>query len=199
VLSVKRVELKKEGVGLYGLLLISGVLLLLPKEQQSILHLHLDDSLFHGWQWFTCHVVHLNVLHWLGNAATLILLQQWYGTALKGKQWLLPSVTIAVLMPLLLVLFSEQLRWYAGLSGLLTGLFAYSSIVDRSYKPSVNIACWVIISSYAVVLCLQGEISRGVGSVPVASYSHLYSLMIGSMAGLGYRAVRSEKSEAFHY
>ncbi len=79
------------------------------------------------WRIFTGHLVHLDVPHLALNLGGLSILWLIVGRAWRVGEWagIIPLLALLVGLGLLSV---PQLAWYAGLSGLLHGIFAAGAI-----------------------------------------------------------------------
>lgn len=75
------------------------------------------------WRLLTASFVHLGWSHLLMNLAALALIWMLFGRLLTTKTWLLLSLASMLSVSLGLLLFSPEIGWYVGLSGMLHGLF----------------------------------------------------------------------------
>lgn len=173
-----------EGASLYGLLVFSFVLYLLPDQFKSQLYLHLDnEALFRYWQLFTAHFMHLSWQHLIGNGICIVILQQVYGHCFRNLTWLYTVGFLTVFISFGLILASVELLWYAGLSGVVIGLACYAALIDENYKVIFNTLVIAALIVYSGFFFFQGEISGGLGLVPVASSSHVLGIICGVFLG----------------
>ena len=87
------------------------------------------------WRLLSAHLVHLSPRHLLMNLLALWLVSELICKTLSSTQWISLSVVSALGISLSLWLLQPQLHWYAGLSGVLHGLWsggaAYRWIIER--------------------------------------------------------------------
>lgn len=143
--------------------------------------------------WFrllTGHFVHLNVHHLVMNLLGLVivtdlLLDRWRWIALICL--LLGS---ALGSSVLLWWFAPAVHWYAGLSGVLHGLWAGAALyglygVHQRNHPSER--RWCVLALLALVLKL-GWLNHPTSSMPVVSSAHVFGaisgLFVSSLYGL---------------
>ena len=82
-----------------------------------------------------------------------------------------------------LLLLSIDLVWYAGFSGILTGLFVFGALTTFTKTPARSAGILVIITVYVLRQLLSGELAEGrLATVHTSSYAHA----IGWLAGLVY-------------
>jgi rhomboid family GlyGly-CTERM serine protease len=87
-----------------------------------------------GWRIFTGHVVHLNTVHLLLNLAGLVLLVELLWGELPIQQGIGLFLMATVTTSLLLWVLHPELIWYAGLSGVLHGLWSGCSLTGLLRK-----------------------------------------------------------------
>ncbi len=126
------------------------------------------------------HFAHLDAHHLLFNLLGLALIVD---LLLDG--WSLAAViTLAIASALgtslLLWLLAPQVHWYAGLSGLLHGLWAGAALAGwlRRHRP----ICLAALVALAIKLAL---LNNGGGAMPVVPVAHLY----GAASGLLWAAL----------
>ncbi|MFK8048394.1 MAG: rhomboid family intramembrane serine protease [Halioglobus sp.] len=183
-----------DGASLYGLLAISLLLHLLPDQIQWQLQLHLkSETAFQYWQVFTAHFVHISWQHLLGNGICLVVLQQVYGRCFSSLSWLYAVVFLVVFVSAGLIFLSVELHWYAGLSAIVLGIACYAAVIDKHYKLVFNVLVISALGVYSGIFLLQGEVSAGLGLVPVASFSHILGIICGVFLGGVVRINRTRK------
>jgi len=74
------------------------------------------------WRLLSGHIVHLSVIHGAMNAVGLGLSMLIVGGQLSTREWAFSGLVIALAISLLLLLFSPNVIWYVGFSGVLHGL-----------------------------------------------------------------------------
>lgn len=138
-----------------------------------------------GGQWgrlLTGHLAHLGLRHLLFNLLGLIVIAE---LLLEG--WRLPALLSLLLASalgtsLFLWVGEPGLRWYAGLSGLLHGLWAGAALIGWLDGRSRLAA--VALGALALKLLL---LNHAAASVPVVPVAHVY----GAASGLLWALVRS--------
>jgi len=74
------------------------------------------------WRLWTAHWVHITLLHWLFNAAALVLLPEIFWRA-RPRLFVLLWFVLPVTISLMFCFFLPNLTAYAGLSGVLHGIY----------------------------------------------------------------------------
>lgn len=173
-----------EGASLYGLLALSLLLHLLPDQFKWQLYLHLGNGEdFRYWRLFTAHFMHMSWQHLIGNGICIVILQQVYGHCFRNLTWLYAVVFLTVSISVGLILTSVELSWYVGLSGVVIGLACYAALTDEHYTVIFNTLVLSALIAYCGFFFLQGEVSDGLGLVPVASFSHVLGIVCGVFIG----------------
>ena len=88
------------------------------------------------WRIFTGQLVHTNWPHYFLNIASLWLIGLLFYTTLHVKTFTISLFLLLISVGICIHLFVTPLRWYAGLSGAIYGLFvcsAYSAIKNKDY------------------------------------------------------------------
>ncbi|HFD32588.1 MAG TPA: rhombosortase [Gammaproteobacteria bacterium] len=142
-----------------------------------------------AWQWwrlFTGHLVHISWMHFFMNTLALILIQLLFSSFLSPWRLLLLIMVSASGIDLGLLLFNPEIKWYAGLSGVLHGLIAAGAVMLIS-KDAVKGAALLIV----LIFKLSWE--QFVGSLPgsaewtgaaVITDAHLYGAISGAIAAI---------------
>lgn len=142
------------------------------------------DRILEGefWRLVTGHLAHGTRLHWLFNAAGLVLLWGIYPGYFRQPVSLLLSLCIALLVSTSLLVLNPNVSWYVGMSALLHGLFTAWSAMDLSAGrrlASFPLALVVMKVLYEQYSGASPWVSEAVG-IPVLVDAHLY----GTIAGL---------------
>jgi rhomboid family GlyGly-CTERM serine protease len=164
-----------------ALCLAASLLMLWPAAQSTLMWKR--EALAQGqwWRLITAHLVHLGWRHCLLNLAALLLITELLWDALPLPQGLALLSTCALGVGILLWVLQPQLLWYAGLSGLLHGLWAgcAGAALIRTKSPIYAIALLALIIKLAL---LSGPAS----AMPVVPVAHWY----GALCGLLWLALR---------
>lgn len=153
------------------------------------------------WRLFTAHAVHLDALHLAMNALALGGLLLLCRPVLTVPQALACLVLYAPAVGLGLLLFSPDVAWYAGLSGVLHGLLVTAACLLLCEQP---LAASVLLAGVALKLAaeLTGLWSTGNGAwldAPVIVEAHRYGALAGLFGALALhtgRACRTRLSVA---
>ena len=153
-------------------------LMLLPMEIRS--GLYLDISKLHSgeyWRIVSGHFIHISWTHYAMNISGLVLLSFIYPTFFSHYRWILCVLLIAILISFALVLFSDDLKWYVGFSGVLSGLFAAAAIENFQTNRVMNTAILVLLTVYIAFQVYSGELVPGaIDGLSTSSYAHLFGL-----------------------
>ena len=135
------------------------------------------------WRLMTGHLIHLSPLHWLLNAAGLIML--WLGilTDLPNRLktvWLLASMP---LISLLLWIGAPHVQWYVGLSGALHALWAAGGLhlLCRPGRRPVGAA---LLGLLAAKLLWPESPGTMLAHLPVVTEAHLSGVLVGLLLAL---------------
>lgn len=176
----------ENATSLYVLAAICLLLMLAPKDLQTALYL--DLAAFRNgeyWRALSGHFVHLSWSHCLLNVGGLIVLQQLYGRHYAHWRWLLPAIITSASISLALLMFSQALTWYAGLSGLLMGLFIAAAVNTLKQQPVVSGGVLVLVSLYVIAQQFQGElVDHWSGEFATSTRAHLYGAGGGLLSTL---------------
>ena len=141
------------------------------------------DALASGefWRLLSGHAVHLNAQHLLMNLVGLGLLTELLCERLEAAGFVSLLLASALGAGLLLWLLEPQLRWYAGLSGVLHGLWAGAASLNWLRDRR-----WIdLLALSALAVKLAGASPLDVG-IPVVVEAHWY----GALSGLLWLALR---------
>ncbi len=126
------------------------------------------------WRLLSTHLVHLSPRHLMMNVLGLWLAMELPCATLTSAQWMSLCMVSALGVSLLLLLLQPQLQWYAGLSGVLHGLWsggaAYRWIVERK-----NLFLLVLLALFAR-LTIGGQVSA---EFSVIAEAHWYGAFSG--------------------
>ena len=177
-------------------ILLSGIaLLLLATGDGGRELLRYDRSGISGgevWRLVTGHLVHLGTSHTLLNIAGLLLVWFLVGASLSMLRWTWVLLGSILAVSTGLWIFSPEVGWYVGLSGVLHGLLAAGVIAQFRQRTleSAVIAIFVVgkVAFEQLAGPLPGSESTSGGNVVVDA--HLYGLLGGTLVGLALIRVR---------
>jgi len=144
------------------------------------------------WRLLSAHLVHLSPRHLLMNLLALWLVSELTCKTLSSAQWISLAMMSALGISLSLWLLQPQLQWYAGLSGVLHGLWsggaAYRYLIER--KKFFLLALLALF----VRLMIGAQASN---EFPVIAVAHWY----GACSGLLWLALTQvhERLHVFDY
>lgn len=134
------------------------------------------------WRLASAHVVHLGLTHLLLDGAALVLLWALYARVLNAWEWLLVSVGALAAIDAGLWWLAPQVQWYAGVSGLLHGVWAVGAVQGARRREWSG---WLLLAALAAKLAREhyAGASLVVSSFPVVTQAHLYGVL-GALAVL---------------
>ena len=143
------------------------------------------------WRLASAHLAHLGPAHAVLNAAAWILVWRIGRGILSGRQWgwLLAGSATAVNAGL--YLFSPDVEWYAGASGMLHGAFAgVAWLASRDAAPQFG---RILLGLLAAKLIWEQVSGSAIGAAvpglgPVVTAAHFYGAIGGWMTALALRA-----------
>lgn len=163
------------------------VTMLMPELFRESLFLHIE-SVKQGeyWRIISGHFVYVSWKHWIVNTTGVLLLLLFFYDSTQTGLWFAGFTVILLSISCGLLLFSESLRWYAGFSGVLIGLFAFSALLDISKNKIRCISILLILTVYVAYQIPSGELSsRTFLQVKSSTYAHIYGYITGIIcAGL---------------
>jgi rhomboid family GlyGly-CTERM serine protease len=138
------------------------------------------------WRLISAHLVHLGWEHLALNLAGLALAWALFGAALSPPGWVAVMVACALGVVTGLLMFSPEVAWYAGLSGVLHGLLVAGALFSLRACPGVAGAVLLLLA-----VKVAGEqfgagsegVERLIGA-PVIIDAHLYGALAGLACGL---------------
>ena len=157
--------------------------MLLPNSIRTTLWLDFDSFLAgEVWRGISGHITHLSWAHYLLNFAGLVLLQQVFGKYFARWHWLPPALFIVAGTSLGLILFSHELKWYAGFWAVLIGLFYIGALKDYACNKLSSLLILTALTCYIGLQQFSGERIEGIlDGVAVASRAHLFGAISGTV------------------
>lgn len=154
--------------------------------------LRLDLPPAHGtWLYtiFTCHLVHLTTRHWLSDSLALLVIAWIFIEVYTWRNWLVTYCLSSLAVSLGLMLYHFGLRSYAGLSGLLHGLFVMGCLLLYSRQPRLALLLGMLLVLKLVVEHVYGSVFLTTPEFTVASVAHVYGVIGGLISWLCWSAV----------
>ena len=168
--------------GFYGAALLAGLALLLACAaggERTLLALRYERSAIAAGEWWRllgAHLVHLGWLHLLLDALALCLLWALYARAFSVRAWLLVCSGAIVAIDAGLWWLSPAVQWYAGISGLLHGIWAAGAVQAARRR---EFAGWLLLLALALKLLREYQLGAGVliAALPVVTQAHRYGAL----------------------
>ncbi len=161
---------------------ISLLLLVWPAATETLMWHRAEIANGHAWRWMTGHLVHLSVRHCLSNLLGLLVVCEYLWDEIGLAEACLLSIWTAVGTSLLLWWFAPAIQWYAGLSGLLHGLWAGCAMAWWCRARAGMAAVALLLLATKLVLP-----SYAFSEVPVVTIAHGY----GALSGLVWAVLRT--------
>ncbi len=183
--------------GAYGAALLAVLVLLLACTAggaQWLLALRYERSAIAAGEWWrllTAHMVHLGWQHVLLDGAALCLLWMLFARAYGARAWLLVAAGSIAAIDAGLWWLAPQVQWYAGISGLLHGLWLAGALQSARRR---ELAGWLLLVALAAKLVREYQLGTSVvvASLPVVTAAHRYgalgALVVVAVLGLWRRA-----------
>lgn len=153
------------------------------------------------WRMFTGHFVHLGAYHALMNIIGLILIWSMFPAALDNRNLPKATLFIALSISVALWIFSPQLEWYSGFSGVLHGLLAFGIVLHLRRGMSIYWLALVALMCKVIHEQLPGYDASYLMNyihAPVAVDAHIYGTLAGLIWGVfvRYRATPAHVAPA---
>ncbi len=171
------------------MLVVMVLLQLLGQELFRYQHDWLERAEY--WRLITTHWAHTNWMHFLLNAAGLLLCLTIASPEWSIKRWLLYQFVFALGISLLFSLFNPELTWYLGYSGILYGIFLLAA-VDLYLRD--KLIALLLGSAIVIKITLEqtSEInltSSDIIGSPIIVDAHLYGVILAIIIFLINRAI----------
>ena len=132
------------------------------------------------WRLVTAHWVHVNWIHFLLNAAGLVLCLSITSPQWTVLRWFVYQIVLATGISVLFSLFNPELKWYAGYSGILYGVFILAAfdLYRRDRVISILVIAAILIK---ITIEQSGEINLTTSDIigsPVIVDAHLYGVLL---------------------
>ena len=177
-----------------GMLLLMVLLQLIGPETFRYEHDWLKNAEF--WRILLAHWVHVNWLHFLLNAAGLILCLVITTPTWTILRWLIYQVLFAVGISLLFTLNNPNLGWYAGYSGILYGIFLLAAfdLYNRDRLIAILLAVGIVTKIALEQLGDFNLTSSDIIGTPVIVDAHLYGVLLAFLIALVDRVIKMSQS-----
>jgi rhomboid family GlyGly-CTERM serine protease len=137
------------------------------------------------WRLLSAHLVHTNDTHLVMSLAGVLALWLMQGDDYNARDYLTAAMTSAVGVSACLYYLDSSVSWYAGLSGLLHGLFAWGVTADLHARRHVG--AFLVIGLLGKLLLEQtfgpAPASERMTGYPVVVDANLYGAAFGSLTG----------------
>jgi len=181
--------------------IVSIAIMLLPQHVRELLYLHIEDFK-HGeyWRFFSAHITHYSWIHCLSNIIGLLLLMGIFSDVKCKMHWLIVATMTGAAISIGLILFSTQLNWYMGFSGILTGLYAYASIKVLNENIMLAVIILIALAGYITAQLFEGELisSLLLANLKTSSHAHAYGFSAGIIYGLAEQYILSNNTAKNH-
>lgn len=165
--------------GAYGMALLALVALLLAGAaggERVLLALRYERGAIAAGEWWRllgAHLVHLGWQHVLLDAAALCLLWALYARAYSARAWLLIATGSVLAIDAGLWWLAPAVQWYAGISGLLHGVWAAGALQGARRRESIG---WLMLVALVLKLIREYQLGAGVlvASLPVVTEAHRF-------------------------
>jgi rhomboid family GlyGly-CTERM serine protease len=137
------------------------------------------------WRLLSGHLVHTNDSHLAMSLAGVLALWLLQGDDYNARDYLTVAITSAVGVSACLYYLDSSVSWYAGLSGLLHGLFAWGVTADLHAHRHIGL---VLVVGLLAKLLLEQNFGAAPASerllgFPVVIQANLYGAAFGSLTG----------------
>ena len=137
------------------------------------------------WRLLSGHLVHTNDSHLAMSLAGVLALWLLQGDDYNARDYLTAAMTSAVGVSACLYYLDSSVSWYAGLSGLLHGLFAWGVTADLHARRHIGLV--LVVGLLAKLLLEQtfgaAPASERLLGYPVVIDANLYGAAFGSLTG----------------
>ena len=137
------------------------------------------------WRLLSGHLVHTNDSHLAMSLAGVLALWLLQGDDYNARDYLTAAMTSAVGVSACLYYLDSSVNWYAGLSGLLHGLFAWGVTADLRARRHIGP---ILVAGLLAKLLLEQTFGAAPASerllgYPVVIDANLYGAAFGSLTG----------------
>ena len=146
------------------------------------------------WRLLSGHLVHTNDSHLAMSLVGVLALWLLQGDDYNARDYLTAAMTSAVGVSACLYYLDSSVNWYAGLSGLLHGLFAWGVTADLRARRHIGP---ILVAGLLAKLLLEQTFGAAPASerllgYPIVIDANLYGAAFGSLTGAVMLYVRRE-------
>lgn len=180
-------------------IVIVSVILALMEPMSSEWFAYDRDQLnnFEWWRLITGHFLHTNITHLLLNTLGLTLLWALHGHYYPAQRCVILFLILCLGTSGSLYIFSPQMQWYVGLSGVLHGLFIIGAYFDiqNKYKTGwlMLVGVWLKVA-HEQIYGASEEVTQLIGA-NVAIDAHLFGTVTGSIIILYYFVINKTQTQ----
>lgn len=148
------------------------------------------------WRLLTGSFVHLGWYHWMLNEIGLVVLVLLCPQPMAGREWVRRLLLLALAMAVALYAFSPRIERYAGLSGVMHGLFVLGLLPQARRRDPIGLGCLAFLFAKLAYEQIAGAPLSDAAAIGgyVATDSHLY----GALAALAYAALFGAGPDGTH-
>lgn len=141
------------------------------------------------WRFITGHFIYNNWQHWLLNTIGIGLFFLLFRNTKISKTYLYVISLLVCWISIGLLLLSQQLIWYIGFSGVLSGLYIYGACITMNNDKSLSIGVILLFIGFTGMQLYQGELVSGsIRGLHSSSYAHALGITGGFLIA-GFAAV----------
>ena len=177
----------RTGFGSWALLVSIVVVLIVLQAFGTLEYLRFETTTLglEIWRLVTGHLVHVSLSHLVLNVVAVLLLWILVGDAFGALGWIAVTTVCIAAINIGLLIFSPEVAWYAGLSGVLHGLVVAGALVNLHRLGYVSIA---LLLGILVKLSLEQSVGGSTAlqqliGAEVISDAHLYGALGGALCG----------------
>jgi rhomboid family GlyGly-CTERM serine protease len=173
--------------GTWVLLVSTVALLVVIQAFGTLEHLRLEAATagLDIWRLVTGHLIHVSWSHLVLNVVAVLLLWMLVGDAFGALGWIAVTIVCMAAVNIGLMMFSPEVAWYAGLSGLLHGLAVAGALVNWHRLGYISTALLLGILAKLFLEQYGGSspaLEQLIGA-QVISDAHLYGALGGLLCG----------------
>lgn len=140
------------------------------------------------WRLVSGHLVHLGRVHTLLNLAGLWLIMALVGNAFSARSWAVVFILLCLFTSLCLYVFSPNVVYYAGLSGVLHGLLIVGLMPGLLRLQPMAIIMTAAVMAKLIFEQWVPDSQAGTAALiaaPVVAIAHTYGAIGGLLLGAG--------------